>query len=110
MGFLTEIDIPDLKEKLNALVAGDFTIEERMMLEASVIRDGQVISTSICLNDAVVSKGTSIRMVYLEIYISGEFVGKMSADGIIVASPTGSTAIHSQPVALLLHRKPRFCW
>ncbi|MDO7786404.1 NAD(+)/NADH kinase [Desulforamulus aquiferis] len=92
LGFLTEIDIPDLKEKLNALVAGDFTIEERMMLEASVIRDGQVISTSICLNDAVVSKGTSIRMVYLEIYISGEFVGKMSADGIIVASPTGSTA------------------
>lgn len=92
LGFLTEIDIPDLREKMNALVAGDFTIEERMMLEANVIRDDQVIYTSVCLNDAVVSKGASIRMIYLDICISGEFVGKMSSDGIIVASPTGSTA------------------
>lgn len=92
VGFLTEVDIPDLREKMNALVTGDYTIEERMMLEVKVVRQGRKVNTAICLNDAVVSKGASIRMVHLSIKVSGEFVGRMSADGVIIASPTGSTA------------------
>ncbi|MCL5290817.1 MAG: NAD(+)/NADH kinase [Bacillota bacterium] len=92
LGFLTEIDIPDLREKLQALIAGNYIVEERMMLQAAVIRDDMIIEHSICLNDAVVSKGASFRMAHLNIKVNGEFVGEFSADGVIVASPTGSTA------------------
>ncbi|ABO49616.1 NAD(+) kinase [Desulforamulus reducens MI-1] len=92
LGFLTEIDIPDLRERLQALIAGHFYIEERMMLEATVIRGGQVVDQAVCLNDAVVSKGASFRMVQLRILVNNEFVGSFAADGVIVASPTGSTA------------------
>ncbi|SHE62908.1 NAD+ kinase [Desulforamulus putei DSM 12395] len=92
LGFLTEIDIPDLREKMQALIAGHYYIEERMMLEAAVIRDGEIIDNSVCLNDAVVSKGASFRMVRLNIKVNEEFVGEFSADGVIIASPTGSTA------------------
>ncbi|GAB6182126.1 NAD(+)/NADH kinase [Desulfotomaculum defluvii] len=92
LGFLTEIDIPDLREKLQALIAGHYYIEERMMLEASVVRGGKVIEKSLCLNDAVVSKGASFRMVQLNILVNDEFAGNFAADGAIIASPTGSTA------------------
>lgn len=92
LGFLTEIDIPDLKEKMQALIAGHYYIEERMMLEATVIREGEIIASSICLNDAVVAKGVPLRMVHLNILVNGESAGGYSADGIIIASPTGSTA------------------
>ncbi|WP_333871058.1 NAD(+)/NADH kinase [Desulforamulus putei] len=92
LGFLTEIDIPDLREKMQALIAGHYYIEERMMLEATVLRDGEMIDNSVCLNDAVVSKGASFRMVRLNIKVNEEFVGGFSADGVIIASPTGSTA------------------
>lgn len=92
LGFLTEIDVPDLEEKMQALIAGQYFIEERMMLQAKVIRDGAVIDSSICLNDVVVAKGASFRMVRLNIMVDGERAGGYSADGVIVASPTGSTA------------------
>lgn len=92
LGFLTEIDIPNLREKMLALLAGEYFIEERMMLEATVIRDGTLIDQAICLNDAVVSKGASFRMVRLTMKVNGEHVGIFAADGLILASPTGSTA------------------
>lgn len=92
LGFLTEIDVPDLREKLQALIAGHYYIEERMMLETRLIRDDQVIEQALCLNDAVVSKGASSRMVQLNILVNNEFVGMFAADGVIIASPTGSTA------------------
>lgn len=92
LGFLTEIDIPDLTEKMQALIAGQYTIEERMMLESTVIRQGQIVNRAVCLNDAVVAKGGFSRMVRLNVRVNGEFVGGFAADGIIVASPTGSTA------------------
>lgn len=92
VGFLTEIDIPDLIEKIEALIAGHFTIEERIMLEATVLRDGLVVDKSICLNDAVVSKGATLRMVHMNIRVNSEMVSEVFADGMIIASPTGSTA------------------
>lgn len=92
LGFLTEIDIPDLTEKMQALIAGQYTIEERMMLESTVIRQGQIVNRAVCLNDAVVAKGGFSRMVRFNVRVNGEFVGGFAADGVIVASPTGSTA------------------
>ena len=92
LGFLTEIDIPDLREKMLALLAGEYFIEERMMLQATVLRNNEIIDQAICLNDAVVSKGASFRMVHLTMKVNGEHVGTFAADGLILASPTGSTA------------------
>ncbi|MEG6615913.1 NAD(+)/NADH kinase [Peptococcaceae bacterium 1198_IL3148] len=92
LGFLTEVDIPDLIPDLEKLLVGDYTIEERMMIEARVNRQGQVIQTSHGLNDAVISKGALARMIWLRIYSDGELVNSYPADGVIVASPTGSTA------------------
>ncbi|AQS58517.1 NAD(+)/NADH kinase [Desulforamulus ferrireducens] len=92
LGFLTEIDIPDLRDKMQALLAGEYFIEERMMLQATVLRENQIIDQAICLNDAVVSKGASLRMVYLTMKVNGEHAGTFAADGLILASPTGSTA------------------
>ncbi|MEG6510906.1 NAD(+)/NADH kinase [Desulforamulus ruminis] len=92
LGFLTEIDMPDLTEKMQALIAGQYTVEERMMLEAVVMREGQRVDCSVGLNDAVVAKGSFSRMVRLNIRVNEELVGGFAADGVIVASPTGSTA------------------
>lgn len=92
LGFLTEIEIADVVPSLEKLLAGKFTIEERMMLEAEVLRDGQIINKYICLNDVVITKGAFSRLIYLETYVNGDYVETYPADGLIVSTPTGSTA------------------
>lgn len=92
LGFLTEVDIPDLLPDLEKLLAGDYSIEERMMIEARVYRNGQVVESSLGLNDAVISKSALARMIWLRIYSDGELINSYPADGVIIASPTGSTA------------------
>ena len=92
LGFLTEIDIPDITASLEKLLAGQYSIEERMMLEARVLRDGQIVTKVIGLNDAVITKGAFARLILLETYVNSDFVGTYPADGMIVATPTGSTA------------------
>ena len=92
LGFLTEIDIPDITTSLEKLLAGQYKIEERMMLEARVLRDGQTVAKVIGLNDAVITKGAFARLIILENYVNSDFVGTYPADGLIVATPTGSTA------------------
>lgn len=92
LGFLTEIDLPDLLSGLEKLLAGQYFIEERMMLEARVVRAGHTVESSIGLNDAVITKGAFARLIHLETYVNDEFVSTYPADGLIVATPTGSTA------------------
>ncbi|MBM7855502.1 NAD+ kinase [Desulfohalotomaculum tongense] len=92
LGFLTEVDIPDILPGLERLLAGKYTVEERMMIEARVYRQGQVVETSWGLNDAVISKNAFARMIWLRIYANKELVNSYPADGVIIASPTGSTA------------------
>lgn len=92
LGFLTEIDIPDVMPALEKLLAGQYCIEERMMLEALVYRGEKVVEHSFGLNDAVISNGAFARLLYLETYVNGEYVNTYPSDGIIIASPTGSTA------------------
>lgn len=92
LGFLTEVDIPDLLPDLDRLLAGDYRIEERMMIEARVYRNRQLVETSLGLNDAVISKSALARMIWLRIYSDHELVNSYPADGVIIASPTGSTA------------------
>ncbi|BAF59379.1 MAG: NAD(+)/NADH kinase [Pelotomaculum sp.] len=92
LGFLTEIDIPDTFPSLRKLLDGQYYIEERMMLEARVIRQGAAVEKLLGLNDAVITKGAFARISYFEMYVNDEYVNTYSADGIIIASPTGSTA------------------
>lgn len=92
LGFLTEIDIPEVIPALEKLLAGAYYIEERMMLEALVYRDGEVVEQIVGLNEAVVTNGVIARPFYLETYVNEEFVNIYPANGLIIAGPTGSTA------------------
>ncbi|MCL6639413.1 MAG: NAD(+)/NADH kinase, partial [Firmicutes bacterium] len=92
LGFLTEIDIPELVPALDQLLAGRYYIDERMMLESHVFRRDELVSHAIGLNDAVITKGAFARLILLETYVNDEHVSTYPADGLIVASPTGSTA------------------
>ncbi|ADL13236.1 NAD(+)/NADH kinase [Acetohalobium arabaticum] len=92
LGFLTDIELSKLGSALEDLIAGKFEIEERMMLEAKVIREGEKINQVVAVNDVVITKGSFSRIIELKTYIEGEYVTTYPADGLIVASPTGSTA------------------
>ncbi len=92
LGFLTEIDVPEALDDLEKILAGHYFVEERMMLEAAVYRDGAIVEHSIGLNDVVISKGAIARLIHLEAYVNESSVNKYHADGLIIASPTGSTA------------------
>jgi NAD+ kinase len=93
VGFLTTATREDLEPALDALVAGRYVTERRQALLASIKKsDGDVRVTTIAVNDVAVHKGGVARVVRVNVYIQGENVGPYSADGIIVATPTGSTA------------------
>jgi NAD+ kinase len=92
LGFLTDMESSDLLPSLERLLQGDYRTEERMMLETSVLRSGETAGHYLALNDVVVTKGTLSRIVALETYAGGEYLSTYRADGLIVATPTGSTA------------------
>lgn len=92
LGFLTGIELSGLHEGLNALVREELYFEERMMLEAEVVRNNLQPEKFFALNDMVITKGAFSRMIRLKMSISGEYVETFPADGLIVSSPTGSTA------------------
>lgn len=92
LGFLTEIELNDVTPALEKLVSGEFRVEERMMIQASVYRNGKEISKFFGLNDAVITKGAFARLIRLKTYVNNEFVDIYPADGLIISTPTGSTA------------------
>jgi len=91
-GFLAEVNLEDLPGTVERLAGGDFAIEERMMLQADVERDGVRRAGFVGLNDAVVSKSGVARVLNLTAYVNDELLASYPADGLIVATPTGSTA------------------
>jgi NAD+ kinase len=92
LGFLTEVTLPELYPSLEAAVGGRARLEERMMLRASTVRPGQPPARNVALNDVVITKGARSRMIDLSVHVGDEFVTRVKADGLIIASPTGSTA------------------
>jgi len=92
LGFLADINPDDITNQLNAVFEGKFTREKRFLLNTSVSRDKKVVSSADALNDVVVNSGTSAQMIELELYIDEIFVYRQRSDGLIVSSPTGSTA------------------
>jgi NAD+ kinase len=92
LGFLTEVTLPELRHSLEAALDGRARIEERMMLRAATARAGRPFAQHVALNDVVVTKGARSRMIDLSVHVGDEFVTRVKADGLIVATPTGSTA------------------
>ncbi len=92
LGFLTEVRLEHLYPSLERVFANTYVLDERMMLKTHVHRHGETVAQGIVLNDVVISKGTLARMIELKISIQGRFVTNLRGDGLIVSSPTGSTA------------------
>ncbi len=92
LGFMTDIALERMRDSVGAILDGRHSIEERALLEAEIRRDGKVALRTVALNEAVVSKGSQARLIEFEVYIDGEFVYTQRSDGVIVTTPTGSTA------------------
>jgi len=92
LGFLTEITLNELYSVLERVIRDDFEIDEREVLNVGVIRRGRRIAEFVVLNDAVVNKGALARIIDLETTINGEYLSTFRSDGLIISTPTGSTA------------------
>ena len=92
LGFLTEVRLENLYPSLERVFANDFVLDERLMLRTHIRRHEETVEQGEVLNDIVISKGTLARMIELKIAIQGRFVTNLRGDGLIVSSPTGSTA------------------
>ena len=92
LGFLTDITPDEIELRVAPVLAGEFKQTERFMLNTSITRNGREIGTGTALNDVVLHPGMSVRMMEFELYVDGEFVYSQRSDGLIVATPTGSTA------------------
>jgi len=93
LGFLTEITLEELYRVLERVIQGDFVTDERVVFHAAaVIRRGERLAEFIVLNDAVINKGALARIIDLEITINGEYLTTFKSDGLIISTPTGSTA------------------
>ena len=92
LGFITEVQKEDIREALEGVLLDNYTTEDRLMLTAQVFRRDEKIAEYTALNDVVINKGALARIVDLETFINRVYVNKFKADGLIVATPTGSTA------------------
>ena len=92
LGFLTEVTPDEIYKALDSIFENAYTVEERLMLRSRITRHGQQVGGASVLNDVVLSKGTLTRMVQMEIRINRQFVTGLRGDGLIISTPTGSTA------------------
>ncbi len=91
LGFLTEITLDELYPALERCLSGDYEVSERMMLRATVVRDGKEIASHRVLNDVVINKGALARIIDLETEVDDRWLTTFKADGLIISTPTGST-------------------
>jgi len=103
LGFLTDLTTDSMLQAFARILAGEYTQEHRLLLGASIVRNGQVESSGNALNDVVISKGGVARLIDLELTIDGEFVHQQRSDGLIIATPTGTTAYALSAGGPLLH-------
>ena len=91
LGFLTEITRDELPEMLEQLIADDYQVSDRMMLDALIHRNDKVVGKFTVLNDVVINKGALARIIDMETYVDGRYLTSYKADGLIISTPTGST-------------------
>jgi len=103
LGFLTEVNFPELYPLLESAIAGRADVERRLILRARVLRGGRPFADYMALNDVVITRGTLSRIIELCVTVGGDFVARFHADGLIIASPTGSTAYNLSAGGPILH-------
>ncbi len=92
VGFLAKVETDGLENALAQVVAGDYAVEERLRISATLVRGDGTTVTHPCLNEVVVARGNRVRMIQVEVDVSGSHLATYVADGVVVATPTGSTA------------------
>jgi NAD+ kinase len=103
LGFITEVNVSEVYSALEKMLKGECSIEERMMLHSEVLRHGDRIAEHTILNDVVITKGALARIIDLETYIDHNYVTTYKADGLILSTPTGSTAYNLSAGGPILH-------
>jgi len=103
VGFMTDIALSEMRASVASLLDGQYTIEERTLIEAEIRREGKPVLRTLALNEAVVGRGSQGRLIEFELYLDGEYVYTLRADGVIVATPTGSTAYALSAQGPILH-------
>ena len=103
LGFLADVAPDQIEQKIGAVLAGQYTIDERFLLEARIVRDDEFVEGSSALNDGVVHAGTMSRMMDFSLYVDRDLVYEQRSDGLIVASPTGSTAYSLSAGGPIMH-------
>ena len=103
LGYMTDIPIQDVKTVLTEIIAGDYEADERTLLDAAVLRDGKVINRALALNDVVVNRSGISGMVELAVKVNDSFMYNQRSDGLIVSTPTGSTAYALSAGGPILH-------
>ncbi len=103
LGFLTEVTLPEMFSSLDTAVNGTAQVEERMMLHVLVDSGGRRLVDRIALNDVVVTQGALSRIIELSVSVDGEFMMRVKADGLIIASPTGTTAYNLSAGGPIVH-------
>lgn len=105
LGFLAEVNMDEIETLIPSLLSGEGMIDERRMLDVHVTRDGTVVFSGTALNEAVIAQGTIARLLDLKTEVSGEALATFHADGLIVATPTGSTAYALAAGGPIVHPK-----
>jgi NAD+ kinase len=103
VGFMTDIGHDDMESGVGAILEGNYTLEERSLLDAEIVRGSKTLLRTVALNEAVVGRGSHGRLIEFGLSIDGEFVYKLRGDGVIVATPTGSTAYALSAQGPILH-------
>lgn len=103
LGFMTDIPLHEMEKSVPNILAGQFVPEERILLEASILREGKTINTSLAFNDVVFSRGSIGSMIEFEIFVDSQFVYSQRSDGLVVSTPTGSTAYALASGGPILH-------
>jgi len=103
LGFITDIAFEDFQTALEPMLRGEYEEDRRWMMQAEVMRDGRCVFSATAMNDVVVNRGATAGMVELRVEVDGRFVANQRADGLIIATPTGSTAYALSAGGPLLH-------
>jgi len=103
LGFLAEISLDELYPTLENILAGKFEVENRMLLNACIWRNGRKVEDHNVLNDVVINKGVVARVINLQVLVNGQYMTSYRADGLIIATPTGSTAYSLSAGGPIIH-------
>ena len=103
LGFLTDVSVDAMLETMDEILAGDYLSEDRFLLTVTIRRQGDNVYEACAFNDAVVSKGATARLIELEVFVDGQFVYSQRSDGLIISTPTGSTAYALSSGGPILH-------